>query len=53
MFYDADKKIFTPASFPVNERFEFYKKTNGYKNDGVYKEALNTWGGNNFDIPIP
>jgi hypothetical protein len=51
--YDAGKNTFVRLSYPTKGNLGHILESSGYRSQNELTTALNTWGINEFDIPVP
>eukprot|EP00879_Flechtneria_rotunda_P018959 GHRR01019903.1.p1 GENE.GHRR01019903.1~~GHRR01019903.1.p1 ORF type:complete len:119 (+),score=30.32 GHRR01019903.1:158-514(+) len=51
--YHSEANAFERLKFPVHEPFEYYLKASGYGHGDKVAAAMQQWGLNKFEVPVP
>lgn len=51
--WDDDESKFKKLKYPTKKTFAEYRKSSGYGKEGDITAALDKWGPNKFEVPIP
>ncbi|CAL8460618.1 g147 [Coccomyxa elongata] len=51
--YVSEKDLFEKLAYPVQETFGHYQRSSGYGNEVKAAAALDRWGPNRFEVPVP
>lgn len=51
--YNAETNAFEKLKYPVKETFEYYSRSSGFGSEARVLGAMERWGLNKFEVPLP